>query len=194
MNINSTSIRVSTIVKNYQMKPGRKSDISDNMLSAQELCRKEIIRKRNKEAAKRLRSRRIEKMANLEEKLKKVEAEKDALAQDNRLLRCLLMSKKQINQQFQENSGPQLFRSISNTEIELEKFTDFKEIFQPTQETTTKTKFDVYPNATGALLVNSLGTFMINPIRHHLQLTIQQEPSQPNSVSELNEILNSLPN
>ena len=53
--------------------------LSDNLLTPEELCRRNARRKRNREAAQRCRERRLERVTELENQVRSLQEEKDEL-------------------------------------------------------------------------------------------------------------------
>merc|ERR1712130_131818 len=170
-------------------RPGPKSSVPDESLSAFELDKRNKIRQRNKEAAQRVRDRRVLKLKNLENQIAELEQEKKMLQEDNTLLRCALMAQNKREAGNGTHAQPSNFhRQVSNTDIPEEA--DFGGNFEPSA----CYGIEVYENGTGhgALLVNSENAFVLTPLKHQIQLTICNEPKRPTSFYQLNEILNSL--
>jgi len=62
-----------------QNRPGIPPRLSDNLLTPEELCRRNARRKRNREAAQRCRERRLERVTELENQVRSLQEEKDEL-------------------------------------------------------------------------------------------------------------------
>ena len=189
--------RTGNVPSQPSRRPGPKSSVPDESLSPFELDKRNKIRQRNKEAAQRVRDRRVLKLKNLENQIAELEQEKKMLQDDNTLLRCALMAKNKREGGNARNDQPSNFhRQVSNTDMPDEaefgvaEESDFGGNFEPSA----CYGIEVYENGTGhgALLVNSENAFVLTPLKHQIQLTISNEPKRPTSVYQLNEILNSL--
>lgn len=188
-----TGTQISTIVENR--RPGKKSAVPDETLTTDELDRRNRIRQRNKEAAQRVRDRRVQRMQNLETKVAELERERKMLQEDNMILRCALMVKNTESNKAEQAANfagaANFHRQISNTEPMMGSIVSELDQFSASEPAS---PIDIYPNGDGqsALLVTSDSAFILTTIRHQIQLTVESEPQRPTSMAHFNAILNSL--
>merc|ERR1712004_83189 len=99
-------------ISNLQ-RPGRAPKVPDVDLKPDELAARELKRKRNREAAKRVRQRRVQKVADLERQLDQAKKELDNEKTANEKLRKQLQKLQQRAAGQDQNEMVQAFRRLS---------------------------------------------------------------------------------
>jgi len=174
-------------------RPGKLAAIPDQQLCPEDLERRNRVRQRNKEAAQRVRDRRLQKMHNLELKIAQLEQEKKMLEEDNMILRCALMVKNSDGKTMRDPTV-NFHRQISNTDLPIAVENPVMEIedFQPAAAG--EINIEIYANGDGqsALMLTAETAFVLTPIRHQIQLTVTDEPKRPANLAQFNDILKTL--
>merc|ERR1712130_282976 len=146
---------VNAVADNGKRRPGREPTLPDNALSAEELARRNNRRRRNREAAQRVRERRLGKMQMLEKQVAELKSDHKSLEAENRRL------KMRGNGDVHRQVGHQrVHRRISNTEIP-KQFAPPAEI---KQEHVNEAFQTVQPDESKILFTPG-GTFVLTPLR-----------------------------
>jgi predicted RNase H-like nuclease (RuvC/YqgF family) len=147
-----------SIPHDVSRRPGREPSLPDHELSAEELKRRNNRRRRNREAAKRVRERRMSKMQQLEKQVQELKNDSENLHSENaRLRKELAKLRGQVGPRTAQrlNAGPRLTRQISNTEMPVD--------LRPPQ---IKLENDIiHNNQSNQILFTPGGTFVLTPIK-----------------------------
>lgn len=106
-------------------RPGKEPSLPDEMLSAEDLYRRNNRRRRNREAAKRVRERRVAKIENLEEQINTLKREHKTLTSENDALKQKLIKLSNLKHNAAKTSNSEIkhlhmnTRRVSNTEIDV---------------------------------------------------------------------------
>lgn len=168
-------------------RPGKEPSLPDTQLSPEELQRRNNRRRRNREAAARVRERRLGKMQKLEDQVEQLKFDQKDLQAENDALRKEVMK---LRRQIQPNVARplhRLTRQISNTEapppeeMPMEtmqiKQENLNDVFQ--QQPTNQ---NGDPNKPTVLFTPG-GTFVLTPIRQDVRFDFP-ETTRPRSVSD----------
>ena len=170
-------------------RPGPKAAVSDAHLSTQQLEKRNKMRQRNKEAAQRVRDRRVQKVKTLEDLVAALESKNKMLELNNQYLQATVVAQnKQLQMQSQLVSGrhTNFHRQVSNTEMPTE--CDFG-----IPEKIPETNIQIYSNGKGqgGILMTEQTAFILSPL-HQLQLTLNSSPQKPQNLNELENFLDAM--
>lgn len=139
-------------------RPGKEPSLPDSALSVDDLERRNNRRRRNREAAARVRERRINKMSLLEKQIQELKRDQDRLMNENKAL------KREV-EVLKSSGRHRLTRQISNTELPPENELPIMpksetDVFPTTSQTNTKTP---------SVLFTPGGTFVLTPVAQNAQ-------------------------
>ena len=168
-------------------RPGPKAAISDDLLSNDQLEKRNKIRQRNKEAAQRVRDRRVQKVKNLEDLVAALERKNKILEMNNQYLQATVVAQnKQLEMQLASTRQMNFHRQISNTELPSEN--DFV-----TVEKTPEANVQIFSNGKGqgGILMTHQTAFILSPL-HQLQISLNSSPQKPQNLNELQTFLDAM--
>merc|ERR1711973_221371 len=161
-------------------RPGKEPSLPDSALTAEDLERRNNRRRRNREAAARVRERRLNKMSLLEKQIHELKRDQERLMNENSEL------KKEVAH-LRSSGRQRISRQISNTELPPEN--ELPVI--PKTETEVFPATSVQSHAkTPSVLFTPGGTFVLTPVQQNAQFNFP-EVKRNRSVSdgEYNKIL-----
>jgi len=168
-------------------RPGKEPTLPDAHLTPEELQRRNNRRRRNREAAARVRERRLGKMQKLEEQVEQLKFDQKDLQEENEALRKEVMK---LRRQIDPNVARplhRLTRQISNTEAPppeempiVPKQENLNDVFQ---QQPTNMAIQNGDNNKPTVLFTPGGTFVLTPIRQDVRFDFP-ETTRARSVSD----------
>lgn len=161
-------------------RPGKEPSLPDNALSKDELDRRNNRRRRNREAAARVRDRRTGKMQHLEHQVEELKRDQKILQNKNDVLREELRKlKAQTTAPNAARPVHRLTRQISNTEAPTDmpvvpKLENMTDVFHG------QTSHDNKAN----ILFTPGGTFVLTPVRQDIRFDFPEPSIRHRSASD----------
>merc|ERR1712187_315785 len=165
-------------------RPGREPSLPDHELSAEELKRRNNRRRRNREAAKRVRERRMNRMQQLEKEVQELRSDSETLQRENDRLRKELAK---LRGQVGTRTAPRLTRQISNTEMPAE--------FNPPQIKLESNNEIFQNNQNNQILFTPGGTFVLTPIKQEsmrFDFSVPVDDSKDPNAADYSKIITTL--
>jgi len=160
-------------------RPGKEPSLPDNQLSHEELDRRNNRRRRNREAAARVRERRMGKMQHLEEQVDELKRDQKKLQDKNEALRQELRRLRDQSAPSAARPVHRLTRQISNTDQPAEmpivpKLENMSDVFHGQPQVQTP----------GNILFTPGGTFVLTPVRQDIQFNFPEAHGRYRSASD----------
>lgn len=160
-------------------RPGKEPTLPDSVLSPDELDRRNNRRRRNREAASRVRERRIGKMAHLEKQVDELKSEHKVLEDENDALRRELIKLRRQTAPNHARPVHRMTRQISNTEAPKPEEMPIVPKIEPDVFQSVNSEHKQSAN----ILFTPGGTFVLTPIRQDIRFDFP-EPQRMRSVSD----------
>jgi len=160
-------------------RPGKEPSLPDSALSTEELDRRNNRRRRNREAAARVRERRMGKMQHLELQVEDLKRDQKLLQDKNDELREELRKLKAQSAPSAARPVHRLTRQISNTDAPTEmpmvpKLENMTEVFHGQTTTTNQSNILFTPG----------GTFVLTPVRQDIRFDFPEPAARHRSASD----------
>merc|ERR1711970_603382 len=161
-------------------RPGKEPSLPDSALSTEELDRRNNRRRRNREAAARVRERRMGKMAHLECQVEDLKRDQKLLQDKNDELREELRKLKAQSAPSAAQPVHRLTRQISNTDAPTEmpmvpKLENMTEVFHGQTAVS---------NNQSNILFTPGGTFVLTPVRQDIRFDFPEPAVRHRSASD----------
>jgi hypothetical protein len=160
-------------------RPGKEPSLPDNALSKEELDRRNNRRRRNREAAARVRDRRTGKMQHLEQQVEELKRDQKILQNKNEVLREELRKLKPQTTPNAARPVHRLTRQISNTEAPTDmpvvpKLENMTDVFHGQTSNDNKANILFTPG----------GTFVLTPVRQDIRFDFPEPSIRHRSASD----------
>jgi hypothetical protein len=160
-------------------RPGKEPSLPDNALSKEELDRRNNRRRRNREAAARVRDRRTGKMQHLEQQVEELKRDQKILQNKNEVLREELRKLKAQTTPNAARPVHRLTRQISNTEAPTDmpvvpKLENMTDVFHGQTSNDNKANILFTPG----------GTFVLTPVRQDIRFDFPEPSIRHRSASD----------